>query len=109
MRRLTLLLGLLILIACGGAEVDSFVDEDADVSESRGQEEAARPTPLPPREKDDLAQLAVVESITSTQPVTTTLSISTTMRSAASAADPPARPDNFNCSFAPHESADDGE
>ena len=79
-KRLLPLLILLLFAACSSPEPMERVVTVIVVEESRGQEEAARATPLPPREKNDLAQLVETAPITTTQAVTTTLPVSATVR-----------------------------
>lgn len=102
MRKIYLLLiGLLLLIGCGAAEpemVESFAIEDGDVNESQGAEQAARATPLPPRDKS--TPLAISEVLTLTAAITPTEGISTIVRGEQTATVEQSRPNSSYCSAA---------
>jgi hypothetical protein len=105
MRKISLLLiGLLLLIGCGGADqpdVGAATAGESEISESRGAEQAARATPLPPRDKSTPSNtLSASNEPTLTQMVTTTESIRLTVRGDVFAT--PVQPNNVHCLAAQH-------
>ena len=113
MRKLCLLIGLILLLGCGSQaieepasdmaeevieEIEGSAETNGDMSESRGQEQAALPTPLPPLDKSESAEASFVvtptDTITDIQPVTTTV-----REAAASAVVPATLPNNFRCAY----------
>lgn len=103
MRKLYLLLvGLLLLIGCSSPEPEmmELTTEDEEVSESRGVEQAARATPLPPRDKATPFAVSDAAILTQTETLTPTLPISTTVRGEIVQTVAESRPDSFHCSAA---------
>lgn len=114
MRKIYLLLiGLLLLIGCGSSAepdvVEGFAVQDEDVQESRGAEQAARATPLPPRDKSTPLAISNVATLTETQTITSTEPISTTVRGNDSATVEQSRPDKIHCSAAAQHAIHNGD
>ncbi len=79
MRKLCLLIGMFLLLSCSSPEPEIIMLEVTQpFEEAQGAEQAARSTPLPPRDKS--TPLALVNSPTVTQAITATEPISTTVR-----------------------------